>query len=99
MNLCRICESPLTHVCRRYCDCCRPIQRKFLAVVYKAMRHAIRDGLLAKPDGQACVDCGSPADRYDHRDYTKPLAVEPVCVKCNGRRGPGAYPRGLASAA
>jgi hypothetical protein len=36
-----------------------------------------------------CVDCGNPAECYDHRDYTRPLKVEPVCKACNNRRGPG----------
>jgi hypothetical protein len=26
---------------------------------------------------------------YEHRDYTKPLQVEPVCRSCNALRGPG----------
>lgn len=39
----------------------------------------------------ACVDCGKPARDYDHRDYTKPLEVEPTCRSCNRLRGPG-YP-------
>lgn len=40
-----------------------------------------------------CVDCGAPAQGYDHRDYMRPLVVEPVCRKCNRRRGPAApYP-------
>ena len=38
-----------------------------------------------------CVDCGEPAEMYDHRNYYKPLEVEPVCRKCNGQRGQ-AYP-------
>jgi hypothetical protein len=39
-----------------------------------------------------CVDCGKyPASCYDHRDYTKPLDVDPVCGSCNKLRGPG-YP-------
>lgn len=36
----------------------------------------------------ACVDCGIPATEYDHRDYTKPRDVEPVCRPCNHKRGP-----------
>lgn len=37
-----------------------------------------------------CVDCGvERATRYDHRDYTKPLEVAPVCNGCNIRRGRG----------
>ena len=35
-----------------------------------------------------CVDCGKRAEHYDHRDYTKPLEVEPVCRSCNKLRGP-----------
>jgi hypothetical protein len=36
----------------------------------------------------ACADCGKPATDYDHRDYRKPLEVEPVCHSCNLKRGP-----------
>lgn len=35
-----------------------------------------------------CADCGRPARDYDHRDYTRPLDVTPVCRGCNQRRGP-----------
>lgn len=52
---------------------------------------AIQRGELAKLDGSvACVDCGKPADVYDHRDYAKPLEVQAVCKRCNRRRGPAA---------
>lgn len=41
-----------------------------------------------------CTDCPNTATQWDHRDYRKPLAVEPVCKGCNLRRGPGKpYPR------
>ena len=36
----------------------------------------------------ACVDCGARASCYDHRDYNKPLDVDPVCRSCNYKRGP-----------
>lgn len=49
---------------------------------------AIRNGVLPSPRGRACADCGGPATEYDHRDYNKPLTVEPVCRGCNARRGP-----------
>jgi len=51
---------------------------------------AIRKGRLeALIDGKTdCVDCGSVASEYDHRDYLKPLEVDPVCHRCNIRRGP-----------
>lgn len=39
-----------------------------------------------------CVDCGGVATEYEHRDYAKPLEVEPVCRGCNLRRGGARYP-------
>lgn len=35
-----------------------------------------------------CRDCRKRAVHYDHRDYGKPLDVDPVCQGCNVRRGP-----------
>jgi hypothetical protein len=51
---------------------------------------AIKAGVLPRADGFLCADCGRQAHGYDHRDYTKPLAVEPVCRSCNWHRGPAA---------
>lgn len=36
-----------------------------------------------------CVECGSRAQHWDHRDYTKPLDVQPLCRSCNYKAGPG----------
>ena len=55
---------------------------------YRAVWRARMDGLIPPLTGRLCVDCGAPATRYDHRDYGKPLDVEPVCHGCNIRRGP-----------
>ena len=41
------------------------------------MSHRIRE---AKKDD-------APANVYDHRDYSLPLVVEPVCYTCNTARG------------
>lgn len=49
---------------------------------------AVRLGELRRPSEFACVDCGRAACQYDHRDYTKPLDVVPVCRSCNVMRGP-----------
>jgi hypothetical protein len=58
----------------------------------KAVARAVRAGLLPRLDGSiSCVDCGKPAEAYDHRDYTEPLVVSPVCTRCNVLRGPGRY--------
>lgn len=56
---------------------------------YDAVQYAIRIGRLPRPDTFSCVDCGNPAEEYDHRDYRKKLDVQPVCIKCNAARGPG----------
>lgn len=48
---------------------------------------AIRRGTLPPVKGQACVDCGDAATLYEHRNYYKPLDVEPTCRPCNRKRG------------
>ena len=54
---------------------------------------AKRQGLLPQLDGSiACTDCGAPAQEYDHRDYGRPLDVQPVCRSCNKRRGTAKWP-------
>jgi hypothetical protein len=52
------------------------------------LARAIRHGQMKRPAEFLCTDCGGKADRYDHRDYTRPLQVDPVCRSCNARRGP-----------
>jgi len=54
----------------------------------KMVRRAIVKGLFDWAYHCKCVDCGEKAYCYDHRDYAKPLEVEPVCRRCNVRRGP-----------
>lgn len=53
----------------------------------RAVAAAIYSGALPKPADKECVDCGSQAHEYDHRDYNAPLDVEPVCRSCNRQRG------------
>lgn len=55
------------------------------------VQEAVKNAQLPHISTQICVDCGKRAEHYDHRDYYKPLEVEPVCRGCNKRRGPG-YP-------
>lgn len=52
---------------------------------------AVKRGIIPslKVGDVACVDCGGVADRYDHRNYARPLDVEPVCAACNQLRGAG----------
>ncbi len=57
-----------------------------LAMGYVKM--AKENGDLPQITGDtACVDCGKGAFCYDHRDYTRPLEVVPVCRGCNAQRG------------
>lgn len=48
---------------------------------------AVKKGLLPhlKRNVLKCFYCPSRAVEYDHRDYTKPLEVNPVCKSCNRR--------------
>lgn len=58
---------------------------------HRLVKEAILSGLLPnlKLGDVVCVDCKvNLASVYDHRDYSKPLTVEPVCHMCNTKRGP-----------
>lgn len=63
-------------------------QRKAHYMVYEAQRR----GVLPPLKGLKCSDCDREAAHYDHRDYSRPLDVEPVCGSCNKRRGPARFP-------
>lgn len=70
----------------------RPDRSLYFVLAHRYVEIALRYGDLRQLDGSiACVDCGEPANEYDHRDYMKPLAVEPVCRACNQARGPGLH--------
>src|SRR3990167_939574 len=77
---------------RLICDDCEAIRRPALRRAIDAVRSAVSNGRLKRPETHKCVDCGSKAVCYDHRDYTKQLVVDPVCRRCNQLRGPAAIP-------
>lgn len=54
---------------------------------HRAVRMAVSRGELAPAKNLLCTDCGKRAREYDHRDYSKPLEVTPVCRSCNHKRG------------
>jgi hypothetical protein len=56
-----------------------------------AVKKAIKAFILPPPDTVLCIDCEMPACEYEHRDYRKPMDVNPICRKCNIRRGPAAW--------
>lgn len=42
---------------------------------------------MRKATDEKCVDCGKKAVHWEHRNYARPLLVEPVCRSCNIKRG------------
>jgi hypothetical protein len=73
---------------------CQPCNDALSAVRYAArlaVLRAVRSGALAPAAECLCIDCEASAMDYDHRDYSRPLEVDPVCRKCNQRRGPAAW--------
>jgi hypothetical protein len=88
-RICVVCQSKFNGYGRSwYCQPCANdvlyLQRK---VTIKLHRR-IKAGSMPKANALDCSDCGKPAICYDHRDYTKPYKVVPVCTGCNIRRGP-----------
>lgn len=75
---------------------CLPCNRFAVSVAVRAgnrVRYEVAAGRIPslRKNHISCVDCGARAVEYDHRDYSKPLDVEPVCRKCNDARGPASY--------
>ena len=65
---------------------------RYFELAHRYVSVAIYNGDLPKLDGTIkCADCDAPAAEYDHRDYKKPMEVEPVCRACNQARGPGKH--------
>ena len=92
---CVICESRISDDRLRiskYCFECSFKSSAQSASAGNKVKSAIKKGII-KPiePGTKCVDCGSQATDFDHRDYNKPLEVEPVCRGCNIRRGPAIH--------
>jgi len=84
---CRKCgreKDSLSPYCRK---CYLPVEKMRVKAVASVAK-LIRSGAIPKARELSCVDCGKNALDYDHRDYSKPLEVEPVCRSCNQLRGP-----------
>jgi hypothetical protein len=56
-------------------------------LAHGAVARAVAKGELPRAHALSCTDCGAQASEYDHRDYSQPLVVEPVCRLHNRRRG------------
>jgi len=103
--LSRMRNNPKTYVCSR-CSAeflAFPIGRhwrcrKCALQGYAAQREArawvtraVKLGRLLPATSHRCVDCGAWATCWEHRNYDKPLNVEPTCDSCNHKRGPASF--------
>ena len=89
--LCRFCKTEIVgryHSAKTffYCADKRKDKTGVVAAIY-AVKKAVKAGFLAPVKTLFCIDCGNPAQCYEHRDYNKPLDVDPVCRSCNYHRG------------
>jgi hypothetical protein len=91
-KLCADCNQEITgrEPSARFCWICSNLRprKNGQAQAAAAVNKAVRNGILVPVATLTCVDCGKPAQCYEHRDYNKPLQVEPTCKGCNIRRGP-----------
>ena len=71
-----------------------PRPANWQAISQNIVRRAKEAGILPdlKCGEYECVDCAGVATEYDHRDYARPLDVEPVCRSCNHKRGKAEIP-------
>jgi hypothetical protein len=74
-----------------FCEPCHKVYRHVQRQAANAFQNAVRHGLVRSYVGQACADCGQPAQCQDHRSYLRPLDVVAVCYSCNSRRGPAEW--------
>ena len=85
---CQVCGETATRCGQwRYCWSCYRAAQSLIARARYAVSKAIRQGLLQPASTQYCVDCGGFAFGYEHRDYERPLEVDPICRTCNHKRG------------
>jgi hypothetical protein len=75
MKTCRKCgaEKPLKLWRKKRPDAYR---------AHSALNNAVRDHRLEK---EPCYFCGTPEVHAHHHDYSKPLDVTWLCVKCHQR--------------
>lgn len=74
-------------------------EQRYRSAVSRLTKLAISCGFVAEITAETrCEDCGKPAECYDHRDYSRPLLVAAVCLKCNASRRKGLMPERLVPA-
>lgn len=90
---CLFCKRPTARERgAKYCwDCYHDWYHALQLWAIYIVQRAVDRGILESAKGLRCSDCGGVACRYDHRDYSRPLLVDPVCRVCNMKRGPADY--------
>lgn len=92
-NPCIDCGKPTNRTkAAKRCHACAGVVAQYQNTGMYRVKLLIQQGVIQKPNVHACVDCGAPATCYDHRDYSKPWQVEPVCARCNNVRGAAVTP-------
>lgn len=81
----RLCLNGKTESLKHY----RKIRYTNMYEAKKEVYKAVRARIIVPASWCSCTDCDKIAEVYDHRDYSRPLEVEPVCKSCNYKRGPG----------
>lgn len=88
-------KTHINHPRFRIPDCNTPegkvyqVHRQVRLLCHKIYKKALKNKRLVHWRGKKCVDCGKPAQGYDHRNYYYPIRVDSVCQPCNAKRGEG----------
>lgn len=91
---CAFCGDKLskTRQNRSFCSAtCTQVANFILNRAGLLVRMAVAQGAIPNAKRLICSGCGRRAFAYDHRDYTKPFLIKPVCRECNGKLGPGRF--------
>jgi hypothetical protein len=89
ISICRVCNYEIVdrHHAAKLCFPCADHSKNGGYKAHQQVKKAVASGILATVRELKCLDCGNQAEIYDHKDYNKPLEVEPVCRSCNNKRG------------
>lgn len=90
-EICQLCggKMPVKKMGRKlYCsyECSMSVMKAAQAAA-RFVNVAVSRGYIPAAKHLVCVDCGAPAQAYDHRKYMHALNVDPVCRSCNAARG------------
>jgi len=89
ISYCRVCNGEIVdrYHSAKLCFPCADHRKNGGHKAHSQVKKAIKNGILQPVKELKCKDCGCQAEIYDHKDYNKPLEVEPVCRSCNRKRG------------